>query len=315
VSSDTRYGWLLKKQRERRGECVECGKAKCSCKKASLHGCPKCGKEFDFNDHYCGPVKKADVDPNIRSSVDDSKPNGLDVQQPLLRNPYSTGTAGNPQAAMQFENGYQFAQSMGHQQLNQVQPQQAQSWLARPKPWRDGFAQAARGMGCGNVASQLDAANKIAQRNTTMALDFPIGVNLKIASALGTVAGGLAGAGLGGMAGEAIGEHQPLDGSHLHFATDHLHNPHNDENFTGNPTADSLINSGITHATDAGHAIGDRINEDLNQPTMADLGRDVGGATGAVGGAMIGDRIGNRMPYPSMGLPKLATAYFESLRR
>jgi hypothetical protein len=313
-----------------------------SVKTANPNGCPKCGKEFDFEDHYCGPAKTADIDPNIRASVDDAKPNGLDVQQPLLRNPYSAGTAGDPHAAMEFENGYQFAQSMGHQQLNQVQPQQAQSWATRSKPWRDGFAQAARGMGCGNVAAQLDASNKIAQHRTSLMLpNFPISVNFKIASALGTVMGGLGGAALGSAAGHLAAEASqgaPYDPNGSGHPTQeeipvHGHIP----DFAAQRGWDTLTPAG--HATPAelsaahdavpqheyGHADGGPTTlnfKGLWQPSLMDKGLDsslsaISGhpaeAAGAGAGALLGGVAGGAIGGQQR--PKLAMSYFAKIAK
>ena len=281
-------------------------------------------------------VKYADIDPNIRSSVDDSKPNGLDVQQPLLRNPYSTGTAGDPNAAMQFENGYQFAQSMGHMNLSQNAPQHIQSWTARPKPWRDGFAQAARGMGCGNVASQLDAANKIADRKYPMTLpNFPISTNFKIASALGTMLGGLSGAALGAGAGHLA---SGMDFSHHDAPLPpaeipvHGHIP----DFAAQRGWDTLTpaNAPITAAESTspefhGHNMGlgggpgnggeapPNLGEELLQlgdhAVSAHPAESIGAGAGALLGGTAGSALSQkRQPYPPMGAPKMATAYFKT---
>jgi hypothetical protein len=326
VVSHRDYNELIKKQRIRRGECVECGKAKCSC-----------------------TAKTADVDPNIRSSVDDAKPNGLDAQQPLIRNPYSTGTAGDPQAAMLFENGYQAAQSMGHMQLNQSGQQHIQSWLSRPRPWRDGFAQAARGMGCGSIASQLDAANKIARKNP-MHMNLPLSINMKIASALGTLAGGLGGAalgaGFGDVAGHAIGmntntgvvhaphidtppvEHvtvpnySPLDPTSDHNMFDEMHNTMNkvdhDKAILRNSIEDRLHNLRqgnddiSNYANDLKFRSDDAMARLENGRTGEPIGMGIGGLGGGAAGAALGHNLTKNR---SIGIPKLATAYFERLSR
>lgn len=150
------------RMRERRGECVDCGKVprdcECSSKTAAL------------------------------ATGLDSAANGNDVQTKLLRNPFD----GTPQAA-DFENGYQAAQGLGHLEINKAAPDQIQS-LARQAPaWRTGFAQAALSMGCGTIARQINPDTKVA----TMILSLPLHMNVKIANALGTLAGTLAGAGIG----------------------------------------------------------------------------------------------------------------------
>ena len=163
---------------KRRGECPECHKATCVCQK-----------------------KTAAIDPSIRITGEESAANGADVQTELLRNPFE-GPTGNPAQASDFENGYQNAQSLGHLQIAQAQPAQIQAWAKDTPAWRAGFAQAARTMGCGNVASHINPNGKVAHMNL---LSLPTHVNAKIASALGTLAGGLMGAGVGAGIGASTG--------------------------------------------------------------------------------------------------------------
>jgi outer membrane lipoprotein SlyB len=163
---------------KRRGECPECQKATCACQK-----------------------KTAAVDPGIRATGEESAANGSDVQTELLRNPFE-GPTGNPAQASDFENGYQNAQSLGHLQIAQAQPAQVQTWAKDSPAWRAGFAQAARTMGCGNVAIQVNPNGKVAHMNL---ISLPTHANDKIASALGTLAGGLMGAGVGAGIGASTG--------------------------------------------------------------------------------------------------------------
>lgn len=137
--------------------------------------------------------KTAAIDPAIRTTGEESAANGADVQTELLRNPFE-GPTRNPAQASDFENGYQNAQSLGHLQIAQAQPAQIQAWAKDTPAWRAGFAQAARTMGCGNVASHINPNGKVAHMNL---LSLPTHVNAKIASALGTLAGSLMGAGVG----------------------------------------------------------------------------------------------------------------------
>lgn len=166
---------------KRKGECSECHRAACICQR-----------------------KTAAVDPVIRSTGEESAANGNDVQTELLRNPYE-GPLGNPAQASDFENGYQNAQSLGHLQIAQAQQPQIQAWAKDSPAWRAGFSQAARTMGCGNVAVQINPQGKVATMTISLP-SFPAFINTKIASALGTLAGGLMGAGVGGLAGATGGE-------------------------------------------------------------------------------------------------------------
>lgn len=163
---------------KRKGECPDCHKAACSCRS-----------------------KTAAVNPSIRATGEESAANGSDVQTELLRNPYE-GPLGNPAQASEFENGYQNAQGLGHLQIAQAQLPQIQAWAKDSPAWRAGFSQAARTMGCGNVAQQINPQGKVA---TMHLLSLPTHPNDKIASALGTVAGGLLGAGVGAGIGASTG--------------------------------------------------------------------------------------------------------------
>ncbi len=170
------YNAKLKAMRIRKGQCPECGEVYCGCssktaglltEKEVLAAAARYREQNpeqwqrDVDNFHTGlkrMLKQADVNPAIRASGEDAAVNGNDVQTPLMRNPYE----GDPQQAMNFENGYQDAQSLGHLILANAQPEQLASWSKREPAWRDGFAQAARGMGCGALASQLDAEAKIA---------------------------------------------------------------------------------------------------------------------------------------------------------
>ena len=164
---------------KRKGECPDCHKTACNCSN-----------------------KTAAVNPSIRATGEESAANGSDVQTELLRNPYE-GPLGNPAQASEFENGYQNAQGLGHLQIAQAQLPQIQAWAKDSPAWRAGFSQAARTMGCGNVAQQINPQGKVATMHLSLP-SFPMAVNTKIASALRTLAEVLVGAGAGAHIG-AIG--------------------------------------------------------------------------------------------------------------
>lgn len=118
-------------------------------------------------------IKTAAVNPLIRASGAEAPSNGNDVQIPLTRNPYhpvSNAEVGDAPHAMEFENGYQYAQGLGHAQLNNVDPSYVEKWLEHTTSWKDGFAEAARGLGCNEVAEQLVAAPKVAYMSLNDAL-------------------------------------------------------------------------------------------------------------------------------------------------
>ena len=268
------YTELLKKSRIRRGECVECGAS-------------------EANGPCACSSKQAAVSPNIRVTGAESAANGNDVQTKLLRNPFE----GTPQAT-DFENGYQAAQGLGHLEINKAVPDQIES-LARQDPaWRSGFAQAALSMGCGIIARQIDPNAKVA----TMLLSLPFDMNVKIASALGTIAGTLAGAGLGSGIGYAAGEmmpsgvtHQtpvPTDGAILSHLPE-LTSP-GDTFHEHSQAAVADVNKWIDRSNDwTTHGV-HQMNENLAQMDR-DADRNaqsqhahIGAGVGAAGGAAIG---------------------------
>jgi hypothetical protein len=85
-----------------------------------------------------------------RVTAKGANPRGDDVQTSLIKNPYLSG-----QDAVDFENGYEYAQSIGHVQLGQMPPDAIQHWKHSPKPWQYGFGTAATKMGLENISRQL----------------------------------------------------------------------------------------------------------------------------------------------------------------
>jgi hypothetical protein len=90
------------------------------------------------------------VNPLVQTTAQDALPRGDENHIPLVENPY----AGTPNAP-EYENGYQYAQTLGHQTLNQLSPDQVASWKTAPTSWREGFATAAEKLGVKTVADQL----------------------------------------------------------------------------------------------------------------------------------------------------------------
>src|SRR4029077_14966668 len=87
-------------------------------------------------------VKLAAVDPLARVTANDPTNRGDEVHAPLMANPF----AGTPDAG-KYENGYQYAQQIGHQALNQAGPDDIAHWRQESLAWRKGFAQAASYLG------------------------------------------------------------------------------------------------------------------------------------------------------------------------
>jgi HAD superfamily hydrolase (TIGR01662 family) len=82
-------------------------------------------------------------------TADTAKPHGQDVQQPLVRNPYAPS---DPQRAMEYENGYEYAMSMGH--LG-IQKYDIQATHHTEVAWREGFAEAAKKLGRKDIADYV----------------------------------------------------------------------------------------------------------------------------------------------------------------
>jgi len=304
VSRD--YAKLLRHARIRRGECPECGEVTCECSSKTaglltetevraaaarykaaepLLYQEDCDKFYAMLKRKLEQDKTAAVDPSIQATGLDSAANGNDVQPELLRNPF----AGTPQAA-DFENGYQKAQSLGHLQINQAQPDQIDAWSCEGTAWRTGFAQAARSMGCGNIASQLDPSGKVA----VMLPFIPAGINEKTAGALGTLAGTLTGAGLGAGVGA------------LHGASDLIGTPdfQDAHHMADQGALDSEINAAHPHLMDQA------MHDVLGQGAA---GMGIGAAAGGTLGhlATKEHHMGGQMPQ--MGAYKMAaTEYFAS---
>lgn len=137
------------------------------------------------------------VNPLGRVTPVTSKPRGDEAQPTLTANPYALA---DPEAAREYENGYQYAQTIGHMELAQHDPME---WAYAATPWREGFAEAAKSMGLGGFADTLLSVGKEASMNT-VATEY-----VKTAMGpLGKTMTGL-GAGLGGL---ALGAGQDLLG-------------------------------------------------------------------------------------------------------
>lgn len=96
-------------------------------------------------------MKLAAVNPLIRSSSGSTPEKGDEVHAPLNVNPY----AGTPNAP-EYENGYEYAQKLGHLRLNQCLLDDIRKWNNEPTAWREGFATAAKHLGVQTVANMLN---------------------------------------------------------------------------------------------------------------------------------------------------------------
>ena len=104
-------------------------------------------------------IKRSAVSSLIQTTQQSAAPTGHEVHAPLTRNPYLDPLA-DPDDAAEYENGYQYAQQLGHQLLAQARPEDVVSWQAHPESWKRGFATAASRLGAGRVADMLFAEAK-----------------------------------------------------------------------------------------------------------------------------------------------------------
>lgn len=113
------------------------------------------------------------IDPLIKATSGPESPHGDEVQIPLMRNPYQ----GDPQNQAEFENGYEFAQSMGHTQLSQVGQEDIDRWKNQSLAWRAGFSTATSRFGLESIAKMVmgEDAEKQAKARITQRIGLRVG--------------------------------------------------------------------------------------------------------------------------------------------
>lgn len=104
-------------------------------------------------------IKRSAVNPLVQVTQQTAAQRGDENHAPLNRNPY-IDPLGDPQDAVEYENGYQYAQQLGHMMLGQARPEDVASWQRHPESWKRGFATAASRLGAGRVADMLFAEAK-----------------------------------------------------------------------------------------------------------------------------------------------------------
>ena len=105
--------------------------------------------------------KLADINPLARATADGAKPRGDEVRPTLIANPY----ANTPNAA-EYENGYQYAQTLGHEALNSAD---GSRWANAPGAWKQGLEAGAKSLGCGQLKAA--AGYKALLRDSTKAFN------------------------------------------------------------------------------------------------------------------------------------------------
>jgi hypothetical protein len=138
------------------------------------------------------PMKTADINPLQRASAEAGEIHGDQAQPRLMANP------GSGEDAKEFENGYEFAQSLGSLGLVGAGPQDMGQWQHSDPAWRAGLQQGLRSMGRGDLADALDVEDNTKQAAVIpgRAVRLPLHALAAGAGAgLGHLVGGLYGAG------------------------------------------------------------------------------------------------------------------------
>ena len=188
--------------------CPKCGSADIRVREAhadtgmdEMEGiCRKCDYRDDV-DKFRAPSKAAGIDPAQVTPLDAS-PDGGENHPPLLSNPFM----GDPKNAPEYENGYSYAQGLGHQQLNVATEGDVERWVRSGPAWVAGFGAGARSLGVGRLADTIEAYKPTAKLGTAMIddLDDRFATEaVKTAGALLPLATTLGGAALGSMVGQS----------------------------------------------------------------------------------------------------------------
>lgn len=101
---------------------------------------------------------KLAFDQTQTSTMMGAAPRGDELHLPMGPNPYM----GDPKASSEFENGFDYAQALGHQSLNQATEGDVQRWLGSANAWRDGFAEACTKLGLARVGDLVRPQAKTA---------------------------------------------------------------------------------------------------------------------------------------------------------
>lgn len=115
---------------------------------------PNCAALWRWVEHELQQRDKTAANTLVDVTPATEQHSGLDVQQPLLRNPYLPI---DPERATEYENGYEYAMSMGHMGIQQYDIESA---MTAPGAWREGFAEAARKLGRADLADQIPLPEK-----------------------------------------------------------------------------------------------------------------------------------------------------------
>lgn len=126
-----------------------------------------------------------------------ASPRGDELHLPMGENPY----LGDPRKAADYENGFAYAQAIGHQALNQCTEGDVARWRGNENAWRDGFASACEKFGLSRVGDLVAAQPKMAGP-VPSALEPAGHLSRGILATLGGVGGGVAVHSLWGDPGE-----------------------------------------------------------------------------------------------------------------
>lgn len=127
-------------------------------------------------------TKRAAVDPLARVSAAGTPERGDEIHSPLVRNPY-TGTDG----AVDYENGYEHAQRLGHAAIGAMTPVETLRWKHAPAAWQAGFVAASKALGVGTALNTLQPSSPTPGK---LAMHLPLTEYFALKTAMPIVAPG-----------------------------------------------------------------------------------------------------------------------------
>lgn len=227
----------------------------------------------------------ATINPLIQMTPDTAPQRGDENRPPLLWNP-----TGDPD----FENGYSYAQELGHLPLGRATRGDVERWQGNSPAWRAGFAAASRSFGLARVGDAVNAS-KTSAALALMSFVYTIPPISKVSTMSDPIVHDdllldheIAAIKQGSAIMNAI---VPLSGAALGAGTGYLAGGLAD-NLPGMGTSGSEIQSAAPGTPDAQAA---QLAEHLNQQTENTgrvLGATVGGLTGAGLGSIANQSVG-----------------------
>lgn len=238
------------------------------------------------------------INPLGRRSANAAIPRGDEVQSRLIRNPYNM----DPERALEYENGYEWGQSLGHMALMSASDADIERWYRNSREWIEGLADAAAHVGVGTLRDRI-----LARLDTSLEEKMSHYVPMETKEAFrlrgaGEALGGLAGMGLGaymggslgGLGGEALGD---LAGAGVEAGYENVAD-----------AAESIYAPYAGPDRLAGETIRGALGSAGKYPGMV-AGGALGGAAGGLAGYSIGGNLGGAIqgPVPNPRIRKHAS--------